>query len=786
MSTAHTDHENTGVFAGPVRGLRYETPTLSGLTNERGEFRYRDGETVTFLVGGLVLGAVDGAPRVTVGHLANRADGKIERVHDPIVTNLARLVLTLDRDGSGEGPVTIAPTVHELVGPLVLNFNQATTDAAQVQDVDGTGATASSGGIRMVAFAGDQSVAFAGDPMVTQLLARLNAAPGVFTANTPRTLCDGAAARNRLRRDIRGIVKTTDVRIPLRDGSYVCADVFRPADDGQYPVVMNQGFYGKSFGHGCIGSAEEATQKEELEDRYFSGNPDGLQYENHESVDSSVWVPEGYVCIRVDARGVGNSPGLQAPFSAQQAEDYYDAIEWAGTQPWSNGNVGLWGMSYLAITQHAVASLQPPHLKAMVALGTDADLYNEAFYGGGLFGEGFWTWWRATMAGHNFHGERRETDWLAQLLATPFDDPAAYGARGSIFVKPDIDQATAPVWIVGPQTGVVIHQAGSSETFVRSTGVRAKKFDFIDAWFPHSYKQSTIAEHLRYFDHWLKGIDNGVMDGPPVRVQVRTGNGGGFVLAESDWPISRTDYRRWYLDATPSDWGGDGLRSDFLRIREEEPAAASSAGYDAHLDIGRRIMAPVGVVGGTPRWSTGVSFVSDPMTQDVVLAGYMKAGLWVSSSSSDMDVFVSLRVLDEKDREIRYESLVPPVDPTNIHPVGHGLLKASHRTLDEERSRPYWPVHTHSEADYRPLQAGEIVDVEIGLNPSSARIREGWRLRVDIQPFSPAGLPSRAYDESYHVGAQNTVYTGPDHPSYIQLPIIPLETRTSDPGDRTP
>ena len=509
MSTMHREDAGgaaTGVFAGPVRGLRYETPTMSGFTDERGEFRYRAGETVTFLVGGLVLGAVDGMPRVTAAHLANRADGKIERVHDPIVTNLARLVQTLDQGGGREGAVTIAPVVHEIVGPMVLNFNQATTDASQVQDADGAGETAS-GGTRMVAFAGDQTATFAGDPMVVQLLSTLNAAPGVFTANTPRTLCDGAAARNRLRRDIRGIVKTTDVRIPLRDGSYVCADVFRPADDGEYPVVMNQGFYGKSFGHGCIGSAEEARQKEELEDRYFSGNPDGLQYENHESVDSSVWVPEGYVCIRVDARGVGNSPGLQAPFSVQQAEDYYDAIEWAGTQPWSNGNVGLWGMSYLAITQHSVASLRPPHLKAMVALGTDADLYNEAFYGGGLFGEGFWTWWRATMAGHNFHGERHETDWLAQLLETPFDDPAAYGPRGSIFMKPEIHQATAPVWIVGPQTGVVIHQAGSSETFVRSTGVRAKRFDFIDAWFPHSYKQSTIADHRLWFDVWVIGFD---------------------------------------------------------------------------------------------------------------------------------------------------------------------------------------------------------------------------------------------------------------------------------------
>jgi predicted acyl esterase len=82
-------------------------------------------------------------------------------------------------------------------------------------------------------------------------------------------------------------------------------------------------------------------------------------------------------------------------------------------------------------------------------------------------------------------------------------------------------------------------------------------------------------------------------------------------------------------------------------------------------------------------------------------------------------------------------------------------------------------VHTHLESDHQPLADGEVVEVEVGINPSSAAIRRGSRLRVDIQPYSPAGLPSRAYDESYHRGATNTVYTGPEHPSYIQLPLVP-------------
>ena len=739
-----------GVLAGPICGVNFRSPTRAGLTNERGEFSYREGESVAFLVGGLVLGTVRGASRVNLAQLVNRVAGNIDKLHDPGITNLARLVLSLDHEGNGEGGVTIAPVVHDVIGPGFINFMQS--DAA-----------------------------FVADPAVAGLLEKLNAAPGAFTANTPRQLRSPASARNELRRNIRGIAKSTDVRIPLRDGSHVCADIFRPAARGQYPVIMSMGFYGKSFYHECSCNEEDALAKEELEDRYFSGNPDGLQYENHESVDSSVWVPKGYICIRVDPRGVCRSPGIQAPFSVQEAEDYYDAIEWAGMQPWSNGNVGLWGMSYLAMTQHNVASLQPPHLKALIAQGTDADIYNEALYGGGIFGEGFWNWWWQLWSGNNFCCEKRETDWMARVLATPFNDPAAYGPRGSIFMRPELTKATAPVWIVGPQTGAVIHQLGSSETFIHSTGARAKKFDFVDAWFPNCYDGATTAEHQRWFDHWLKGIENGVTHDPPVRIQLRTGDGAYRLMEENEWPIARTTYRRWFLDAALSGWQGDGRRADLRRITQDPPVAAATARYDAELELGQPMLSPMGPIGGTPRWQTGISFASDPMTEDMIVVGYMKAGLWVSSTSGDMDVFVSLRVIDKQGREIRYDAPIHPAHPLHAAPVGHGLLKVSHRKLDAARSTNYWPVHTHAEADYAPLREGEIVAIELGLNPSSAFIPKGCRLRVDIQPYAPAGAPTRAYDERYHSGAVNSVYTGPDHPSYFQLPIIPAKTASRAP-----
>jgi uncharacterized protein len=742
----------TGAFAGPVRGLKYQTPTMVGFTNERGEFQYRAGEAVTFLVGRVVLGTAKGAPRVNLAQLANRVAGNIDKLHDPSVTNLARFLLTLDQDGDWENGVTIAPAVHDIVGSRVIAFDNPP--------------------VVVVATEPGQD-RFDNDPVVAGLFKELNATPGVFSAKVPRKLCNGPAARNAMRRHIRGIVKTTDVKIPVRDGSYVCADIFRPADDGKYPVIMNMSFYGKSFYHECICNEADAILKEEMEDKYFSGNPEGLQCENHESVNTAEWVPNGYVVIRIDSRGVCKSPGYQAPLSRQEAEDYYDAIEWAGVQPWSNGSVGLWGMSYVAMTQHNVASLQPSHLKAMIALGTDSDPYNEYLSGGGLWAEAWWMWWWKMWSGKNHLGERRETDWMARLKANSYNDPTLYHPNSKSFMKPEVDRATAAVWIIGPQTGAVIHQLGSSETFIRSTGAKARKFDFIDAWFPHSYDSTTVAAHMRYFDYWLKGIENGAIDDPPVRVQVRTGNASYFELHEDTWPIARTQYKRLYLDASPSTWSGDGIRKEFLRISPTPPTVERSASYDAHLDLGKPVPFPRGHVGGTPRWSTGISFVSEPMPEDMVLAGYMKVGLWISSTSSNMDVHASLRVIDDQDREVRYEALVMPIDPEHIHPVGYGALKASQRNLDDARTTEYWPVHTHTAADDAPLEKNQIVAVEFGLNPSSALVRKGCRLRLDIQPNTPAGIPSRAYDESYHLGATNTIYTGPDHLSYVQLPVIP-------------
>ncbi|WP_327654360.1 CocE/NonD family hydrolase [Streptomyces sp. NBC_00483] len=750
----------TGVLAGPISGIKYETPSCSGLTNERGEFQYREGERVAFLLGETAIGTVKAASRVNLAQTVARVDGNLHKLKDPGVTNIARLVLTLDSEGDRDHGTHIPPEVHDIIADRPLDFR------------------------RDIAFAGredDEIQAFTEDPVIVTLLDDLNRAD-VFKYRTPRGLCSPAAARNELRRNALGIRRFRDVKIPLSNGSYLYADVFRPADDGKYPVIMGCGVYGKAFNHHSICTDADLEEHEQMEDEYFHGNADGLPWENHETVNTAVWVPNGYTVIRVDGPGSGRSPGTLAPWGIATAEAYKDAIEWAGEQPWSNGNVGLWGMSYLAVTQHAVASLQPAHLKAMVAIGTDIDLYEQVAYNGGILNEEFFPHWYRNGLVPAVCGELDAVDFLKAMRDNPFKDSdpeAIFGPRAEVFMSPDMSEVTVPLWAVAATTHVShLHQLGSSETYL-GTPTPHKKLDFWEDWLVKSYAEESVADHMAFFDHWLKGIDNGIMNKPPVRLEIRTGNGASYLQEEDEWPIARTQYTKWYFDAVPSDLPGDGIRDDFLRLAPTPPSEEARASYSAEVRLADATLGPESLRGDTestatdPR-TTGVSFISAPVTEDHVLAGYGKVKLWVSADSEDMDIYVSLRVIDDKNREVDHSGPTTMGLKTRHYPLAKGWLKVSHRKLDPTRSTEYAPKHTHLKADHAPLTAGEVVPVEIELIPHTALIRAGHRIRVDIQPYDGHGHGTHhAYDSSYHTGATNCLHTGPARPGYVQLPVVP-------------
>ena len=180
-----------------------------------------------------------------------------------------------------------------------------------------------------------------------------------------------------------------DVPITMDDGLVLRADVFRPVKDGRYPVILSYGPYAKglAFQDGYPSAWQRMAEK----------HPDVTAgssnlYQSWEVVDPEKWVPHDYACVRVDSRGCGCSPGFIDHFSPRETKDFYDCIEWAGVQPWSNGKVGLNGISYYGINQWHVATLQPPHLAAMCIWEGAADWYRDMTHHGGILCT-FWENW---------------------------------------------------------------------------------------------------------------------------------------------------------------------------------------------------------------------------------------------------------------------------------------------------------------------------------------------------------------------------------------------------------
>ncbi|MFG1605954.1 CocE/NonD family hydrolase [Actinoplanes sp. NPDC049265] len=724
---------NIGRLAGPISGLKYETPTHQGRTGPDGEFRYEDGERIAFLVGENPIGNASARPLLTLAHIVARVDGDLHKLRDPGLTNVARFVFTLGRTSVRDHGTAIDPRVHAVVGGRRIRFRH---------DADFAGVDS-----------GDKVEAFGTDPTVVELLNDLNAA-GVF-ADGPRTLCTPANARNEVRRNLMGILRFRDARIPLAGGEYVLADVFRPDGPGPYPVVVSAGPYGKAFHHHSIASDLELEEHETMEDDYFSGNPGGQPFENHETVNTASWVPDGYAVVRADMPGAGLSPGQLAPWGIAGAEALRDCIEWAGVQPWSNGNVGTWGMSYLAISQHQAASLRPAHLKAMITIGTDVDLYEEVAYNGGILNEQFWPIWKAAGIDRAVRGRYDVADFIRALKDSPFrdSDPGAiFGPRARLFMSPDLTEVSVPLWAVVAIThSSHLHQVGSSNAYL-STRTANKRLDLWDDWFQKSYAAETVADHKAFFDHWLKGIDTALMATPPVRLEIRSGNGAATVRHEHEWPIVGTRYRRWHFDGHQA------------RLRDTPPDADAELTWSAQVD-------PTAPESGPH--VTGVSFVSEPLAGDVTLAGHGKVGLRVSSTHHDMDIYVSVRVIGENGDEVDFTGFSTSGYPERPIPLSMGWLKASHRRVDEERSTEYTVKHTHRQADYAPLEPGQPVDVEIELTPTTGLVRRGQRIRVDVQPYDGvAHGMHHAYDPSYHDGARNTVHTGPGRLGYVQLPLI--------------
>ena len=235
-----------------------------------------------------------------------------------------------------------------------------------------------------------------------------------------------------------------DVSIPLRDGEAVVADVFRPAEAGTFPVIITLGPYPKD------------VHFSQWNPVAWEGVPERGPYMHWETVNPEWWVPLGYVVIRCDTRGTGKSPGMPRLLSRAEAEDFYDAVEWAGTQPWSSGKVAVMGISYFAMNAWRVAALQPPHLAAIVPWEGAVDLYRDAGRHGGIYSAGFFRAWGSHVRSHQRDGG------AADPAPVP---PELYGELYA-YLNPNLADVRVPLLSAGNWGGAGLHLRGNVEGYL--------------------------------------------------------------------------------------------------------------------------------------------------------------------------------------------------------------------------------------------------------------------------------------------------------------------------------
>ena len=561
-----------------------------------------------------------------------------------------------------------------------------------------------------------------------------------------------------------------DAPIKMDDGVVLRADVYRPPGQGKHPVILSYGPYAKglSFQQGYKGNWA----------RLVKAAPEVLRnssnlYQNWELVDPEKWVPDGYALVRVDSRGAGRSPGFLDVWSAREAQDLYACIDWAGTQDWSNGKVGINGISYYAMNQWLVGALKPPHLAALCIWEGSSDFYRELYRHGGILSDFLNSWHPRQVASVQYGvGDRGaksvvtgepvagpQTLAKEELAKNRADTPADakqhvlyddyYAAR-----TPDFPQIEAPLLSAGNWGGMGLHTRGNFEGYL-AAGSQQKWLEVHgDTHFTHFYSSYGEALQKKFFGHFLKGEDTGWAKQPRVSLNVRHPDEKFVLRGENEWPLKRTQWTKYYLQPD----GGFG---------PDAPKAEAKLSYDTSSE---------GLIFGTP-----------PLEKPFEITGPLAAKLWVSSETADADLFLVLRLFDPAGKEVTFIGANDPRVPLAL-----GWLRASHRKLDPKKSLPYRPWHTHDEI--QPLTPSEPVELDIEIWPTSIVVPPGYRLALTLRgkdyevDGSDAGIanapyPMKGVGPFLHIdkddrpaavfGVRNTLHFASGRQPYLLLPVIP-------------
>lgn len=466
--------------------------------------------------------------------------------------------------------------------------------------------------------------------------------------------------------------------------------------------------------------------------------------------------------VIADSRGTGLSEGAYRVLTKEEQDDGYDLIEWIASQPWCNGNVGMLGMSYFAWMQYLFAAQNPPHLKAICPVDAATDFYRHLCYHGGILNIGFpFQWWEHILANAVSPSDLPDADlkWIVEelknkedirsfptayidlifpkknphlfdLLVHAYDGPF-YWER-SAYTK--FEKINIPCYIISRWTAYDIHLPGAfSAYFGINTPIKKLMITIPEsgAGFGRPWRENHDII-LRWYDHWLKGINTGIMDEPPISILVQEVNKWRY---ENEWPLARTKWTKFYLKE-------NGVLSEEPPTFSEKPDSFTNR------------------PGLKPRETVpSVKYMTDPLTEDVEVTGPIALYFYASLSSQDANWMVMINDIDLDDSEKL---------------VSKGWLKASHRELNEGKSKSYQPFHPHTRSI--PIKPGEIYNYAIDIKETSYVFRAGHRIQLKIKG-QDAQWEGITYILHCHLPCSretlHTIYHNSEYRSYLLLPIVP-------------
>ncbi len=547
-----------------------------------------------------------------------------------------------------------------------------------------------------------------------------------------------------------GVLEERDVKVPMNDGVHLNANVFRPDGKGKFPAILGYFPYDMDMQTAPI-------QVDSFSSVVFKHPHQELANASIEAGDPNFYVRRGYVHVIANIRGTGKSGGKFTMIGPRELQDGHDLIEWIAAQPWCDGNVAMFGVSYFAWIQQYVASTNPPHLKCIFGPWASTDMYRDGAYHGGILSYRFWrNWSRTEVSKPQMEGYCR-TYWdkkkyaaalkeamedpeiaaepdlmdalknpdagtnplLVDVMLNPFQSSPFWEQR-----KVDYSKVKVPAYIGCCWGHLGIHLPGAFRSWEKLKGPK-KMLLAPPAYLDRPLYQLQY-ESLRWFDYWMKGVKNGIMDEAPIKYWIN--NTSSFQEA-TDWPLPQTKWTPFYLHEK-------GLMDE----HEYRPYEGCTSYEDSP-------------------WSRGkLEFYTPLLVEDTEVTGPISLNLYAATTGTDALFFASIWDVDPEGKE---------------KILTRGWLRGSQRALDTKLSTPWKPVHLHTKRE--KLTPGKIYEFNIEILPTGTLFKAGHKIRLQISSTDDKPNHSMEGLGVGHIrsqaGTRITIFHDEDHPSHLLLPI---------------